>query len=170
MKLFNSKNLYCTFHPDDRARVVAIIQAWRGRSPELNFLGRIPHAGQSSGEQIARAADMESSNVTVVFESDQTPLSSEVREDIVASLAKSPPNRIVRVQLDQEIHSGSSDFSSMLDSAGAVELSSAQEELDLLISRERAAYSLQRVLPEVDPNNPGPIDCDRTSDSATRPT
>jgi hypothetical protein len=86
--------IYTTFHPADRVKASRVIADLAKAHSNRVFTGR--HE-TTDAARLAKA--LSCSSLTLILESEKTSKSLEVRTDIELSLAKTPPNQILRILL-----------------------------------------------------------------------
>jgi len=87
-------SIFTTFHPADRLKASRIIADLANAHSDRLFTGR-----HETNDAARLAKALSCSSLTLIFESKKTDKSPEVRKDIELSLAKTPPNQILRILL-----------------------------------------------------------------------
>jgi hypothetical protein len=147
-------NIFVTFSPTDLAAVTAYITALETAFPSLNLAGR-----HQRGCDIPAAID--TSTLTLILETSRTHTSSDVREDLRASLAKNPPNAVVRIQLEEFLCDSSTALGTALGTCGAEIVSADPALVEEAIERSAALYRIQPQITEAATHNTADASCNR---------
>ena len=130
--------VFVTFHPSDAEQAALHIPRLSDRLPGHTFLGRhLPD--QDPEHAIARAT------LSVILETKKTYASPRVRGDIEASLAKRPPNSLLRICMD-ESNPPDSGTLSLVVAQGCEAVGPDPQDVESAIERAERTYKLMPKL------------------------